>query len=137
MRQIINNVVVLALVVLSLQSCVKDDQVFETRDINEVTITAAQTSYTIEQFSELQIEPSISESMSQDNYSYEWKVIGGKENISKVLALEKNLQSTIDLLPDRYFIQYTVTNTDTGLKGFRKDTLNVVGAFYEGWLVAH
>jgi len=137
MRQIINNVVVLALVVLSLQSCVKDDQVFETRDINEVTITAAQTSYTIEQFSELQIEPSISESMSQDNYSYEWKVIGGKENISKVLALEKNLQATIDLLPDRYFIQYTVTNTDTGLKGFRKDTLNVVGAFYEGWLVAH
>lgn len=137
MKLIIKKVAVCMLVVFWFSSCVKDDQIFETKELNELTITSELTSYTLEQFSELRIEPVITESSGPDNYTYEWKVIGGKENISRVLSTERNLQTTIDLLPDTYYIQYTATNTNTGLKGFMKDTLNVVGAFYEGWLVAH
>lgn len=117
-------------------ACSKFDQDFTTKAINELTIDATETSYTLVQFEKLNIPVSISASQqASGNYSYTWKAIASDKTY--IISTEKDLNTTIELSPGTYNLQYTVKDLENGLEFNKLFSLTVNGAFYSGWLVSH
>lgn len=142
--------IILGLLSIMMFSCAKDKGNYDYIDINKIAITTEDSVFVMQQLQELVIKPKLTESIQNtgDTYSYQWTVYpvvppanmsGIKEEDPKpiVLSEDKDLKSVIKLSPNSYYLQYTVTNTKTGLKAIKRYNLTVNGAFYEGWLVVN
>lgn len=117
-------------------ACEKNEQRFDLNEINEPTIETDTNAFRLVQFERLQIPTHIQESQpGGDSYIYEWKAF--TNTTATVISTEKDLDVIVDLPPATYDLQYTITNTSTGVKGISLFSLVVNGAFYQGWFVAH
>ena len=119
----------------SLLACSKFDQDFKFKEINEVTIAAEASNYVVVQLEKLHIPVTISTSQSNGDYSYSWKAIA-KDSVY-LISTEKELNTTIQLPPTDYNLQYTVRDNSNGLEYNKLFKLKVNGVFFGGWLVTH
>lgn len=117
-------------------SCSKFDQDFTTNPINEVTIDVQQTSYTAVQFENLQIPVNIASSQPEKaTYSYTWKAM--TNDSVYIISREKDLNVKMELPPNKYNLQFTVTDQENKLEHHKIFSLTVTGIFNEGWLISH
>ncbi|WP_205945207.1 PKD-like family lipoprotein [Pedobacter hiemivivus] len=133
---------IMALTII-LQACKKEDKNFTYQKVNQILVKTSDSVFTIKQLDKLKITPQLEESVPGSGpYTYEWSVYSTKNyqvnnlpSKSITLSKEKNLDKIIDLSPDSYYLQYTITDTRTGIKTFKRFSLTVNGTFYEGWFV--
>lgn len=107
--------------------------------LNEISIKTEKTDYEVTQFDTLKINPVLSESKPNgDTFTYQWKMYpyASEANAGTIISKEKNLNAQIGLSPGTYYIQYKVTNANTGVSSFMLYNAVVNGKFYEGWLVS-
>lgn len=138
----------LAVMAMLLFSCKKSENTAELNSLNKITVETADSIFTVQQLDTLRISPNLMESIPGSGpYNYNWKayLMVTPANVgagvtqtgdgSFQLSNDKNLKSSIALPPGTYYLQYTITDTKTGVKTFRRFQLAVNGTFYEGWIV--
>lgn len=107
--------------------------------LNEISIKTDITDYEVTQFDTLKVNPVLTESKPNgDTFTYQWKMYSyfSGPNDGTIISREKNLNAQIGLAPGTYYIQYKVTNANTGVSSFMLYNAVVNGKFYEGWLVS-
>jgi hypothetical protein len=126
----------LGLIALLMQGCSSFEQDFSLSPIGEVKILMEKSEYDVVQLEKIHIPVTITgPSGKTGRYAYRWKAMTNEAVY--ILSDKKDLDTIINLPPQQYNIQYTVTDLDNGLEFNKQLFLNVNGAFYEGWLVSH
>ncbi|SKB39675.1 PKD-like family protein [Sphingobacterium nematocida] len=126
----------LGLIALLVQGCSSFEQDFSRSPIGEISILMDKSEYDAVQLEKLHIPVTITGTSGKaGRYAYRWKAL--TNDAVYILSDKKDLDTIIDLPPQQYNIQYTVTDLDNGLEFNKQLFLNVNGAFYEGWLVSH
>ena len=131
----------LGFLVLLTQSCKKDHGNYTYKDLNEVSIKSTDSVFVVQQLDTLKISPVLTESIPGDNYTYGWTLFlqrtpqEGVAHTSTLLSTEKDFKGQISNSPNDYWLLLTVTNAKTQIKAFKRYSLTVTGAFYEGWLI--
>ena len=134
MKRIIFSLSILAL----LASCAEDKGNYDYSETNELSFAGIESSYELEQFSELSITPTITGSLSYNeaDYDYLWyiyKVNGRASEQPDTLSHEKNLTATISKAPgSSYRLMYEVTDRTTGRRYFSKSDVSVVNTYSKG-----
>ncbi|WP_433902673.1 PKD-like family lipoprotein [Sphingobacterium puteale] len=126
----------LGLIVLLMQGCSSFEQDFSIAPIGEVKILMDKSEYDVVQLEKIHIPVTLTVPPGKTGrYAYRWKAMTNEAVY--ILSDKKDLDTIINLPPQQYNIQYTVTDLDNGLEFNKQLFLNVNGAFYEGWLVSH
>lgn len=126
----------LGLLALLMQGCSSFEQDFDITPIGEVKILMEKSEYDVVQLEKIHIPVTLTVPEGKTGrYAYRWKAMTNEAIY--ILSDKKDLDTIINLPPQQYNIQYTVTDLDNGLEFNKQLFLNVNGAFYEGWLVSH
>lgn len=138
----------IAIIMVITYSCQKDNNNYNYKELNTLSVTKDTSSYEVVQRDMLIIDPVIEESNpGKSSYTYEWLVYKATDildyNITAAnpankaikLSEEKKLAVEIKLAPGNYIVQLIITDTKTNLKTFDRSTVTVNGKFYDGWLV--
>jgi hypothetical protein len=124
-----------------LYSCEDDSINTNIEDTNDLTVTTEAADYEVIQYDVLKISPDISAKIQDGrSYTYEWSAYprnGG--NTDEIVSISKNkdLDKTIELKVNDYYLVFTITDSKTGVAQSQRYTLRVNSGFYEGWLVAN
>ncbi|MDF2476915.1 MAG: hypothetical protein K0S24_2398 [Sphingobacterium sp.] len=126
----------IGLIALLMQGCSSFEQDFSRSPIGDINILMDKSEYDVVQLEKLNIPVTINIPPGKTGrYAYRWKAM--TNDAVYILSDKKDLDTIIDLPPQQYNIQYTVTDLDNGLEFNKHLFLTVNGAFYEGWLVSH
>ncbi|MCW8313834.1 PKD-like family lipoprotein [Sphingobacterium thalpophilum] len=126
----------LGLIALLMQGCSSFEQDFSITPLGEVKILMDKSEYDVVQLEKIHIPVTLTVPPGKTGrYAYRWKAMTNEAIY--ILSDKKDLDTIINLPPQQYNIQYTVTDLDNGLEFNKQLFLNVNGAFYEGWLVSH
>lgn len=139
-------ILLLALVLMVLGGCLKDEGNYDYIDLNEVEeITGIEEFYSITKFEDvLLINPEISYKLGDDDaYEYEWSLshweyddeLGERVNYEIIISQEKNLEFVADhTIPYKdLFGQFKVNNTTTGVTYTTNFELRVQNAYQYGY----
>lgn len=134
--------------VLAFAACSKDKENYDYSIVNRVEVKLVDSIFKLQQLDELNVTPVLTETAATGTtaYAYAWHVypkqsnfsstdVGAKDPEALLISEEKDLKTIINLSPNDYYLQYTITNLKTGIKTLKRYSLTVNGAFYEGWLV--
>ncbi len=119
-------------------SCSKDKGNYNLKPINEINITDKDSAIFVYQFDVLKLQPKLTQTLGKDEsrLKYSWKAyINNTQTKLNILGDERNLNSRIALNPGKYILQYTVTDTETGVSFFKKYDMEVSTYFNEGWML--
>ncbi|QXP70815.1 hypothetical protein H0I29_01590 [Polaribacter sp. R2A056_3_33] len=122
-------------------SCLEDQGNYNYTGINQIEVAGLEEIYSVVRFDEFNIVPELVSSQDQNEentYSYKWQAYQPAdtgENRLVDLSFEKDLKTTINLIPGDYTIYYTVKDLNTEVEFQHSFQLNVVNNIYEGWLV--
>lgn len=125
------------LLALGLWGC-KENELTTYKPIPELSIAALPAnSFTVAQKENLKIIPDINGLEQGKEYQYEWKLFdNGAENI---LSTDKDLDVGVNFPAGKtYSFVFSVKEVSTGIKAISPlYSLNVTGAFPQGWLVGN
>lgn len=126
------------LTLVLLASCASDDGNYEYTTLNELTITGIEESYEIEQFTQLEITPTITGTLSYNeaDYEYLWYlfIVNDRSGAdADTLSREKNLNVMISKSPsDDYSIVFQVKEKSSGRITMSQIDLQVVNTYSKG-----
>jgi len=124
-----------------VNSCLEDEGNYDYTEINQIEVEGIEDIYSVVRFDNFNIIPQIVSSQGETNenaYSYKWQAYQPAEtgeNRLVDLSSEKDLLTTIDLIPGDYTIYYTVKDLNTDVEFQHNFEISVVNNIYEGWLV--
>ncbi|AOM79357.1 PKD-like family lipoprotein [Pedobacter steynii] len=128
------------LALLSFAGCVKDENIFELKTLNTLSIQTATDAYSVTQSERLVIAPAVKESLPEGTvYKYEWKLSStatGVEVKDTLISDKKDLDVAINVKSGNYYLRYYITDTKTGLVTIKQFTLAVNGFYNLGWMIA-
>ena len=134
------NIGLITTCLLLLFSCSEDLGNYNYTDINEVTISDIEESYTAIISEPFEIIPKVESTIGNDSdYEYEWTAINNIQNSDNrvtVLATTKNLQlSALTIAPAVYTVTYKIKDLKTDVVWTHKFELSVENTIFEGWMV--
>ena len=121
-------------------SCVEDLGNDTISDINKITISGIEESYSvISQAETLTITPEIKGSISsnESDLSYEWFLcnngLSDSEHKHTLIGTERNLVYPANAAPSSYTLYFAVTDKSTGLKWEQSTSLKIVSPMVRGY----
>ncbi|WP_166664863.1 PKD-like family lipoprotein [Pedobacter metabolipauper] len=128
----------LLLSLAGLGSCSKDLGNYEYHDINEVTITGVNKTYTLRRgFDTLRINPTILGTMDESDpsrYQFRW-ILRNTTGFLDTIGEERNLVYPIVLEPIPHDLYYRVTDKKTGVEWRSNSVLTISTPFSRGLLL--
>ncbi|HTN00100.1 MAG TPA: PKD-like family lipoprotein, partial [Pedobacter sp.] len=126
---------------VGMSSCRKDKGDYTYQEINDMTISNIEGTYTALVGKRFKIEPVIalknSSNQKEDDFTYEWTAADAT-SISlpkKVLGNGRILDLDLALLPSKYMVYFRVTEKSTNIYWQKQFELNVTSEIAGGWLV--
>lgn len=118
-------------------SCYKDKGNYSYREINQISVSSDSSTITIMQQDTLRINIALSQTLPNEaGLSYQWVFYPSSTPLTRrILDSTQNLKALISEAPGSYYLDYFVSDKNTGVSFQKKFTVNVVSAFGEGWLV--
>lgn len=136
MRRMMDKTYIAIAGVVLLASCARDLGNYDYTELDGPSVSGIEENYEILTLETLSITPAIEGGLSEDKYSYEWKVIdNNNDNAETVLSTEKNLEYEVVLTPGSYSMYYTLTETESGIAWQTASSLTVNSSLSEGWMV--
>lgn len=119
-----------------IYSCNKEN-IQPYKDIDQINIVSPQdTTITLAQLQQLRISPMLSGINAKKEYAYEWRIYEDKSY--RILSDKQQLDMLVELPVGKYTIQFQVMDKITAIKAIGQlYSLNVTGAFPEGWLIGN
>lgn len=130
--------VVILVAVTSLLSCKKYDQGYTFKQIDDIKITTDMPNnrYTVVINDTLKIEPIITATTpSNDEFSYEWRVLEQITPKFWVIAETRNVNAKIEIPAGTYYLGLKMTNKRTGQLFIFQGMLQVISPFNAGYYV--
>ena len=133
----------LIFIACSLSACLEDKGNDIYVELNDLMIGEIRDT-TVEQFTRLKIIPDLTTrngDFNSENYDYLWhmyKTYNGINNPveSDTLSFEKDLNVEITSIPEQYTLVFEVTDKETGVQYFSKETqVTVINSYSAGMLV--
>lgn len=117
-------------------SCAEDEGNYDYNEVNQLIISGIENRYEVEQFSDINISPTVtgSQSFNESDYSYMWFIYryNSKEKPDTV-SYEKNLNVEIAKAPaTNYALVFQATENATGRTTYKKSDLSVVNTYSKG-----
>ena len=127
---------------LMLTACFSDDS-SEGTLMSDIEIAELDDQYTATSYAGeyLDIQPTVSTTLPEQNLTYRWLVMENneemtaKEPIVEVIGTDKNLHYEVALKPKTYTLKLEVTDSQTGYTSFQTTTLVVVTEFSSGYYI--
>ncbi|WP_316794671.1 PKD-like family lipoprotein [Pedobacter frigoris] len=127
------------LTMLVLSSCLKKDLGnYKPDDVKNLEINSSLKDVYLANVGEVLSFDATSPSADNQNLTYKWyyyPATSGSTVARKEVGSEAKLALNINMATGDYFLVAEVTNTKTGVKGYKKITLNVKRLTSEGWLL--
>lgn len=130
-------------VMITITGCFDDKGNYDYQNITipDIDTTGLKTTYTVEQFKNLVIDPNITYDGDPENLAYEWLIyvrsFASNAPPSTAIASTKILDRTMAETPGTYIVELIVTDTKTDIKDNLKFTVSVESSVEAGWLVLH
>ena len=119
-------------------SCASDEGNYDYQELNSLSISGVEEKYEVEQFSTLEITPTLtgSKSFNADDYEYLWYVYLYNDftgNMPDTLSHEMTLKAEIAKSPSsEYCLVFQVKEKSTGLTTLTRSDLTVVNTYSKG-----
>lgn len=128
----------------ALYSCKKDlgNYNYTTPNLPVQDTAGIAATYSVEQYSNLKINPTIHYSGDTSNLNYQW-VTYAKSLSSPVLGAptvisnQRNLNVSLNISPGTYYLELDITDKTNSYKTASRSVLNVLASIETGWLVLH
>ncbi|MFV0289408.1 MAG: PKD-like family lipoprotein [Mangrovibacterium sp.] len=120
---------------LALTSCYKDIGNYDYDQVEEITISGVESSYTAKMLVDvLQINPTLSSSLGDDvDFECFWGIYHATENRVDTISYERNLNYEVNVDAGTWYLLFAVKNKDSGYTKYLTSTLNVSTDFTRGW----
>lgn len=117
-------------------ACASDDGNYDYHEVNDLTISGMESSYEVEQFTNLTIKPQISGTLSynESDYDFAWYVYQFNSTmVPDTLSHEKDLNVDISLTPSsNYALVLQIDDKVTGRRTIQRADLTVVNSYSKG-----
>jgi|GEM_PF-336355 len=132
------------LLLLPLAGCIKDRSVYDFADLEEITVTGLDESYTRSSgIDRLTLSPEVSSTDPNAKLEHMWGIYDPDALVSSgmaggmdTIAWTKDLDYPINRKAKRWTLVYRVTNTNTGYAKHVSITVDVTTPYTRGWYVA-
>jgi hypothetical protein len=118
-------------------SCYKDKGNYTYRKLPDFYVDTAgkQNSFTIFQFSELSIAPSVVFEGDSKKLRYMWRLTGG--GATDTLPPAKDLRLEMKRVPGNYSLEFRAIDTTTGIMALMSYPVTVQSTYPYGWMILH
>ena len=123
-----------------LGACVEDKGSYDYIELNDLTIEPLEESYTVEQFTNLQIPTTITArdgAFNPDGYDYKWIIYSQSDPNFKsdTISTEKDLDAEVTSIPGDYRLYYEVKDKETDVIYTANVILKVINSYSEGMMI--
>ena len=123
-----------------LGACVEDKGSYDYIELNDLTIEPLEESYTVEQFTNLQIPTTITArdgAFNPDGYDYKWIIYSQHNNQFKTdtISTEKDLDAEVTSIPGNFRLYYEVKDKETDVIYTENVILKVINSYSEGMMI--
>lgn len=123
-----------------LGACVEDKGSYDYIELNDLTIEPLEESYTVEQFTNLQIPTTITArdgAFNPDGYDYKWIIYSQHNNQFKTdtISTEKDLDAEVTSIPGNYRLYYEVKDKETDVIYTQNAALEVINSYSKGMMI--
>lgn len=123
-----------------LGACVEDKGSYDYIELNDLTIEPLEESYTVEQFTNLQIPTTITArdgAFNPEGYDYKWIIYSQNDPNFKsdTISTEKDLDAEVTSIPGNYRLYYEVKDKETDVIYTANVILKVINSYSEGMMI--
>jgi len=123
-----------------LSGCIKDKSVYDFADLEEITVTGIDESYTLySDIDRLALSPVVSSTDPNAKLEYMWGMYDATPaaiTTMDTIAWTKDLDYPINRKAQDWILVCRVTNTNTGYAKYVRSTISVATPYTRGWYVA-